>query len=81
MDAIIRLHLSELSDKSIIKIKDILSRMSGAKDPELIISLVGADSKKTSYFSELDCSIEQMANGETVSFSMEELEKYLQELE
>jgi len=76
MEAVLRLHLSELTEKSISRIKDIFSKASGKNDPELIISL-STDLHGNEYFDRLDASIKQYETGDTVSFTMESLEKYL----
>ena len=76
MEAVLRLHLSELTEKSISRIKDIFSKASGKNDPELIISL-STDLRESEYFDRLDASIKQYEAGETVSFTMESFEKYL----
>ena len=75
MDAVIRLHLSELTQKSISDLKEIFSKISGKKDPELVISLSGKDE----YFEKLDTSIKEYKAGDYVSFTMESLEKYIKE--
>ena len=78
MDAVIRLHLSELTEKSISRIRDIFSKASGKNDPELIISL-SPNLNRSEYFERLDASIKQYEEGNMVSFTMESLEQYLRE--
>jgi hypothetical protein len=74
MDAVLRLHLSESTEKSISRIKDIFSKASGKNDPELIISL-SAHSENSGYFEKLDASIKQYEEGNMVSFTMESLKE------
>ena len=76
MDAVIHMHLSEITEKSISQLKDIIRKISGKTDPELTIS-VSSDSANEEYREKLNTSIKEYQEGNYVSFTMESLEKYI----
>ncbi len=72
METIIRLRLSELTESTLDKIKKLLSASTDNQDPQINISVETAD-----YNSQLDKSISQIKSGNTLSFTMEDLETYV----
>jgi len=76
MDAVIHMHLSEITEKSVSQLKDILKKISGKSDPELTIS-VSSDSGNEAYIEKLNTSIKEYQEGHYVSFTMESLEEYI----
>jgi len=77
MQADIRLHLSELSETTIAKIKAMLGLAVAYSDPEIVIS-VNTDEKKREYYKKLEESLRQGEEGKVVTFTMKELEDYIE---
>ena len=77
METVIRLRLSELTTATVEKIKNILRNSSDSIDPQITIVLEDDSRKENEYFKKLSASIEQAKQGETVSFTMEELTEYV----
>lgn len=72
METIIRLRLSELTESTLGKIKQLLSSSATASDPQISITVESVD-----YKTQLNKSIEQIKKGDTLSFTMEDLETYV----
>ncbi len=72
METIIRLRLSELTEATLGKIKKLLSSSASSSDPQISISVESND-----YNTQLNKSIEQIKKGDTLSFTMEDLETYV----
>jgi hypothetical protein len=67
MDAVIKLKPEELTNKMLVKIKELIG---GRKDIEITISLID---NKTEYLKTLDRSIEDLnTDKDTITFTMEE---------
>ena len=76
MEADIRLHLSELTENTIAKIKAMIGLAVTYSDPEIVIS-VKTDEKKRQYYKKLEESLRQGEEGNVVTFTMKELEEYI----
>ncbi|MEO8149402.1 MAG: hypothetical protein ABI723_17285 [Bacteroidia bacterium] len=72
METFIRIRKEELNDNLV---KKLLSLISGVKNPEITIRI--SNGSNSEYFDDLDASIKQFERGEVVSFTMEELKKYV----
>ncbi len=72
METIIRLRLSELTEATLGKIKKLLSSSAITADPQISITVDSGD-----YPTQLNKSIEQIKKGDTLSFTMEDLETYV----
>ena len=77
METIIRLRLSELSVATIEKLRTILRSTSDNSDPEIAIVLDDSLERNKGFYKKLDASIDQLKNGNTVSFTMEEFTNYI----
>ncbi len=77
METIIRLRLSELTEETFSQVKKILGSSAKNSDPEINIVVDFNSDAENSYISKLNHSIEQIKNGDSVSFTMEELTEYV----
>jgi hypothetical protein len=76
METTVRLRLSELNHEVVNRLKEIFLSASSGKDPVISISL-SFDEHNQQYTEKLKRGIAQLEKGESMVFTMEELEAYL----